>query len=208
MVKFKAQVVTDEPEGSGINLTYKTLGSFDQKHEAVERILDYSRFVTYERYRVVSGRGGGKEIHVEGDGVECMRWLDSAYPEDALRVQTPQARVRSAVEKEMATIKDEGVQGMWYRADLRPDSKNLHDWSVLDGLGPHTVLFQLPAPGDFVRRTNMVTMTDLIPESSLGKEKCEFWVPGEWIKDGRGCVNLGSVSHFFKRGEVWELFDE
>ena len=47
-----------------------------------------------------------------------------------------------------------------------------------------------------------------VSEMSLGKEVCDFWVPGEWIKVARGCVNLGSVSHFFKRGDGWELYDE
>ena len=211
MVKFEAQVLTDDPEGSSRNLKYKRLGWFDSRGDAVQRVLNYAQGVTYFTYRLTTGSGKDRVQHVEGDPFDLLDWLKSNYAEEAERIVTPWERVKKAVEDKRVEISEKGVKGKWFREDVRSKDPFNRPWHKLDGLGSHTVVFDLPYEGNYVIHGQHVTMTDQVPEAARNDESidvADFHVPPEWIGGSRPVVDMLLGGYFYHTADGVQLWED
>ena len=92
---------------------------------------------------------------------------------------------------------------------LRSDYK--HPTPKLDGLGSHTVVFDLPYEGNYVIHGQHVTMTDQVPEAARNDESIEvadFHVPPEWIGGSRPVVDMLLGGYFYHTADGIQLWED
>ena len=166
--------------------------------------------VDYNTYRLTTGSGKNRLVHIEGDPINLLEWLKNHHVEEAEKIVTPWERVKLAVAERRVEIAQQGIMGKWFREDVRSKDPYLHrPWHTLDGLGKHTVCFYLPYAGNSVLYGQHVTMTDQVPEAARADEMVEvtdFHVPPEWLGGSRPTVDMCLGGYFYHTADGVQLW--